>query len=116
MFELPAEHMFCIVSNMRSTHTESRTGLRAIVLGLLLVLIIGAFLLLFEEEAVSASGGPQVTSVVVEPGDTLWEIADRVAPEGADLRVVIKELVALNELQSKVLKPGQVLQVPSERL
>ena len=78
--------MFGIVSNMRSIHTESRTGLRAIVLGLLLVLIIGAFLLLFEEEAVSASGGPQVTSVVVEPGDTLWEIADRVAPESADLR------------------------------
>ena len=101
---------------MRSFTSDSRTGLRALLLGLLLVLLVGALLLLFGEEAESSMGPPQITAVVVQPGDTLWEIADRFWPESADLRAVVRELVELNRLQSKVLQPGQVLQVPSDRL
>ncbi len=81
-----------------------------------MVLIAGALLLTFQEEGVSASEDPEMELVVVTPGDTLWEIADRFSPESADLRVVIAELVSLNGLQSKVLTPGQVLQVPADRL
>lgn len=108
--------MFCMISNMRSIQSNSRTGLRALFLGLLLVLVVGALLLLFQGEAVSAPIQPAATSVVVQPGETLWEIADRFTPESADLRVVVTELVTLNGLQSKVLKPGQVLQIPASRL
>lgn len=97
---------------MRSIQTDSRTGLRALALGLLLVLIVGGLLLVFGEEAVSAPGQAELTTVVVEPGDTLWEIADRFSPDSADLRVVVGELAALNGLESKALRPGQVLQVP----
>lgn len=100
---------------MRSTHSDTRTGLRALLLGLLLVFFIGVLLLFFQEQAVSATGRPQVQSVVVRPGDTLWEIADRFAPESADLRVVVKDLVVFNGLQSKILQPGQVIQVPVNR-
>lgn len=101
-----------MLSNMRSIHSDSRTGLRAILLGLLLVLVVGALLLLFQEEAVSSPGQADARKVVVQPGDTLWEIADRFAPESADLRVVVRRLAALNGLESKTLRPGQVLQVP----
>lgn len=101
---------------MRSIPSDSRTGLRALLLGLLVVLTVGALLLLFQGEAASTPGQMDMTVVVVQPGDTLWEIADRFAPESADLRVVVRELVTLNGLQSKVLRPGQVLQVPSDRL
>ncbi len=96
---------------MRST-TYTRTGLRALLLGLLLVLLVGAFLWLFQAPARSASGPPEVVTVVVQPGDTLWEIADQLAPDTADLRAVVSELVEFNRLRSKVLKPGQVLAVP----
>lgn len=101
---------------MRSFLSDSRTGLRALLLGLLLVILVGALLLLFQEEAESSTEPRVVTAVVVQPGETLWEIADRFWPESADLRVVVGELVELNGLKSKVLKPGQVLQVPSDRL
>lgn len=104
------------MSNMRSIHSDSRTGLRALFLGLLLVLVVGALLLLLQAEAVSAPMRQEVQSVVVQPGETLWEIADRFAPESADLRVVIRELVTLNGLRSKVLKPGQVLEIPASIL
>ena len=101
---------------MRSTTTaDPQAGLRALFLGLLVVIIAGALLLLFEGEAVGASGQQEMEAVVVAAGDTLWEIADRFSPDSADLRVVVQELVELNELESKVLRPGQVLQVPTAR-
>ncbi len=96
---------------MRSTH-YARSGLRALALGLALVLLVGALLWMFQPQAVSASGPSEAKTVVVRPGDTLWEIADQLAPDGADLRLVVRELVAVNGLQSKVLRPGQVLAVP----
>lgn len=53
-----------------------------------------------------------VAEVVVEQGDSLWVIAERVAP-GRDPRDVIHELRELNGLSSNLLQPGQVLLVPS---
>ena len=97
---------------MRSTNTYSGTGRRALLLGLWLVLIVSALLWLFGAEAVSAPAPSDAAAVVVKPGDTLWEIADRWAPPGVDLRVMVRELVEVNELQSKTLQPGQVLQIP----
>ena len=84
-------------------------------MGLLVVIFAGTLLLLLEEEVVGASGQQETESVVVSPGETLWEIADRFSPESVDLRVVVQELVELNRLESKVLRPGQVLQLPAAR-
>jgi nucleoid-associated protein YgaU len=64
------------------------------------------------------SGGPGdvlhlagVSSVVVEPGDTLWSIAESVAG-GADVRDVVDRIQELNRLEGSMLVPGQVLQLP----
>ena len=100
---------------MRSTTADPQAGLRALFLGLLVVIFAGALLLLVEGEAVGASGQQEMEAVVVSPGDTLWEIADRISPESLDLRAVVQGLVELNGLESKVLRPGQVLQVPAAR-
>jgi nucleoid-associated protein YgaU len=52
-----------------------------------------------------------VTSVVVQPGDTLWSIASPVAADG-DVRAVVAEIRQLNDLSSADLVPGQTLQLP----
>ena len=52
-----------------------------------------------------------VSSVVVQPGDTLWSIASPVA-RGADVRAVVDQIRQLNGLRSADLTPGQVLQLP----
>ena len=58
---------------------------------------------------------PVVTaSVVVQPGDSLWNIAQRVAP-GSDPREVVIRIRDLNGLRSNLIQPGQVLLVPSDR-
>ena len=49
---------------------------------------------------------------VVQPGDTLWRIAARVAP-GADPRPVVDDLAQANGLQAGSLVPGQVIRLPS---
>ncbi|MGZ8580283.1 MAG: LysM peptidoglycan-binding domain-containing protein [Actinomycetota bacterium] len=51
-------------------------------------------------------------SYVVRPGDTLWSIAFRIAPD-RDPREVIAELERRNEAATGGLAPGQVLSIPS---
>lgn len=65
---------------------------------------------------VSGGGGEAldlvgVSSVVVQPGDTLWSIAESVA-DGNDIRAVVDRIQQLNGLEGSDLAPGQILQLP----
>jgi nucleoid-associated protein YgaU len=51
------------------------------------------------------------TSVVVEPGDTLWSIASSLDGD-SDVRTLIDEIQELNGLDGAELVPGQKLQLP----
>lgn len=54
-------------------------------------------------------------TVRIVPGDTLWDVAGRVAPE-ADRREVVTAIVELNDLSSAGdIRPGDRLRLPSER-
>lgn len=56
--------------------------------------------------------GPAVfDTVVVGAGDTLWGIAESIAPT-ADPRDVILEIMQLNGLRDPVVQPGQRLALP----
>lgn len=50
--------------------------------------------------------------IVVEPGDTLWGIAEQVAPE-SDPRATVRRLAEANGLESTVLVPGMEILVPA---
>jgi len=51
--------------------------------------------------------------VTVMPGDTLWSIAESVAPE-ADPRDVVDAFVRLNALPTGMVDAGQTLAIPLE--
>lgn len=70
--------------------------------------LLGSFASGGGSEALNLVG---VSSVVVQPGDTLWSIAESVA-DGNDVRVVVDSIQDLNGLEGSDLVPGQVLQVP----
>lgn len=55
--------------------------------------------------------GPATAVVVVQPGDSLWAIAQAVAP-GADPRETVLRLRELNGLGTAVVVPGQSIVVP----
>ncbi|MCC2030449.1 LysM peptidoglycan-binding domain-containing protein [Microbacterium tenebrionis] len=52
-------------------------------------------------------------TVTVMPGDTLWSIAESVAPN-ADPRSVIHQIESLNALGASSLQVGQELAIPAE--
>ena len=84
----------------------------------LLVLVFAAILLgMFSLGRVSlyaadsAEPRPTLEHTVVQPGDTLWSIAQRVAPE-SDPRQIVDQLRRLNHLKSSAVSVGQDLVLP----
>lgn len=61
------------------------------------------------DEAAAAADYP---TVIVQPGDTLWEIARGLAPDD-DPREIVQRLLDLNGLTSPIIVPGQELAVPA---
>lgn len=64
------------------------------------------------ESASELSLTPTVT-VTVQPGESLWAIAEAVAPE-RDPRDVVSDIVQLNNLEAARVVPGQALFIPSK--
>lgn len=61
----------------------------------------------------AGSSASVMVDVTVAPGDTLWSIAERSAPD-RDPRDVIEEIRQLNDLQGGMLPIGVVLRVPAD--
>ncbi|WP_240669679.1 LysM peptidoglycan-binding domain-containing protein [Actinoplanes solisilvae] len=82
------------------------------MLGLLVLLASLASAVLFTtaSRAEEPPTGPPPT-IVVRPGDTLWDIAARTLPRG-DGQGAVDELRRLNGLSSSVVHPGDVLILP----
>lgn len=53
------------------------------------------------------------TWVTVEAGQSLWELADEIAPAD-DPREFAAEVASLNQLESASLQPGQQLAIPAQ--
>lgn len=62
-------------------------------------------------DAGSASAGPATGTFVVQAGDSLWSIAQQVAP-AADPRETIARIRDLNGMRSATVIPGQSVVVP----
>ncbi|MBV9140266.1 MAG: LysM peptidoglycan-binding domain-containing protein [Pseudonocardiales bacterium] len=63
----------------------------------------------------TSPGIPAETTVIrVGAGETVWDVARRVAPE-SDQRAVVERIRHLNGLIGSAIAPGQQLQVPHER-
>lgn len=83
---------------------------------LFLVLVLATLLLVaFSLGRTSASAGRDRLvarpTTVVQPGETLWTIARRVAP-AADPRATVDRLVRLNDLGARPIVAGQRLVLP----
>jgi len=88
---------------------------RAVLLFLIAV-PIALWLLIGQLNGGAASGsleaGGPVPVVVVDSGESLWSVAERVAP-GADPRDVIAAIVSFNHLPSADVMAGQQLGIPN---
>jgi hypothetical protein len=87
---------------------------RAVLLLSLVTLLLAAFSLgrVGSQAAPSSAKAPTpLAQTVVQPGETLWAVAKRVAP-GHDPRAVIDRIADLNDLDSDRVWAGQLLVLP----
>lgn len=87
---------------------------RVVVVALLLAPLLVVLSLLFraQVDAISDATAPRAyPTVVVQPGDTLWTIANRIAPD-RDPRAVIYQIREINGLAGAEIQVGQRLAVP----
>ena len=99
----------------------ARARLRLTRRGQVTTIVIGAFLAtailgLVNQSPTSATEQPTklppTATVVVHQGETLWQIAQRVAP-AKDPRATVHAIEELNGLSSAAVQAGQTLQVPA---
>ena len=79
------------------------------VLVLLVLLSVGRA---GSQAATVTETGPALTQTTVLPGDTLWSVAQRLAPDN-DTRQVVAQIKRLNHLHSSALRAGQQLLLPA---
>jgi hypothetical protein len=101
--------------NDRSVAAPIRLTRRGVIVLSLAVAVLGMALLGIAKmsappAANPAAGAAVPANVSVQPGDTLWSIAARVAPQ-TDPRAEVVKLVQLNRLASATLVPGQLVRV-----
>jgi hypothetical protein len=77
---------------------------------------IAVFLGLGSGHAVAGSGAAGTASftyVSIAPGQSLWQLAEQVAPQ-EDPREVVADILNLNGLRSADVQPGQELAIPPQ--
>ncbi len=73
--------------------------------------IVVALALLLASSVLAAGPEPETVDYTVRSGDTLWNIAAEVVVDG-DIRDVVAQIRHINDLDSSLIQPGQVLELP----
>jgi hypothetical protein len=87
---------------------------RRVVSGLSIAIGLSIAVVTVGVELAKSDGGLELagsSTVVVQPGDTLWSLAGEVAPD-EDRRAVVDAIVDVNGLHDVDLVPGMVLELP----
>jgi hypothetical protein len=109
------------MSSIAISPTPVRSHLRItrrgrIVLGAVAALpaiVLATASLLGAESATATSESVQLEVVTVEAGETLWQLAESVAP-AADPRDVVHDVLSLNGITSADIEAGVELEIPAK--
>jgi LysM repeat protein len=110
-FAIVPEHMYAAGYSIRPLQSSRQGPLRhvgrwAMVMVALVAVTVGL------SKVALGDGRPVDATVVVQPGDTLWDIAAARYPTD-DVRVRVDEIEKLNGLHSPKIEVGETLQLPA---
>lgn len=98
-----------IYFNKRKQDTSFRRMMVIYLIAAIGVLLIGlgaAALTRGYRESVS------FVEVTIEPGDTVWSSVRSIYGEGVDIRAIVDDTIASNDLDSRALIAGMVIRIP----
>ena len=103
-------HQAARTREIRRVYRRRRTGVIVTMIAIALAAIISVFSLFGSSATAVDSTGRNVTPkyIVAQPGDTLWSIGERIAPN-ASITEVVDELVRLN---GTAISSGQLVRIP----
>jgi LysM repeat protein len=96
---------------LRSTRRIRPVGRLAAVVLLALSVSIGLAVAAHGSSAGTGLPSAEETTVVVQPGDTLWSIASQRYPSD-DVRARVEDIKRANGLHSPVIEAGETLHLP----
>lgn len=79
----------------------------------LLLAAVCAVFLMIGGSAEADMPAPEPIEYVVEPGDTMWEIASAVAGPEQDVRRLVRDISVLSGVDAGSIFPGQILLIPT---
>lgn len=107
--------MTTTTSKNTTQHVRLTTRGRTLVLLALVALLFGTFSFGRANSqaapAVEAPVVPAVQQTVIQPGESLWTVARRIAPDN-DPRAVIAQIRQLNDMAGSQVQAGQHLLLP----
>jgi LysM repeat protein len=95
---------------LRTLGLAPRMARRLAVLATVLLMLLGVGF----AHGVQGTAPVEYESVTVQPGDTLWSLAERRYP-GEDVRTRVAEIERANGLGDPVLHSGQTLRLPASQ-
>jgi hypothetical protein len=93
----------------------TRRGRRVLIALIVVPIIVAAFFAALNggiADATNTSVADASVYVTVDTGETLWQIAERIAPT-ADPRVVIADISSYNHIQGQI-QAGQRIAIPTQ--
>lgn len=52
------------------------------------------------------------SEIIIQSGDTLWNLAKEFGPDHKDVREVVYEICKLNDIAADSIYPGQTIRIP----
>lgn len=56
---------------------------------------------------------PVYSEIIIQSGDTLWNLAQEFGPDGKDIREVVHEICIINDISAGSIYPGQIILIPA---